>query len=56
VAIEQCTDNAAVQNARKRLMMRLSVPFGHKFVTLGKTAYTQTLFIRRPAAKADACG
>ena len=38
MAIEQGPDYTAVQNARKGLMMRLSVPLGGELVTFGKAA------------------
>src|SRR5436190_8528637 len=53
MAVEQCTDNAAVQHSRKRLVMRLRVKFGNHFVALYKTADVQSLLILRPAAEAD---
>lgn len=54
VTIEQRADDAAIQHTGKCLMMRLGVPLRDNFVTGRKTVHVQTLFIRRPAAEANA--
>jgi len=54
VTIEQRTDDAAVQHAGERLMVRLGVKLCDKLVALGKRAYPQALFILRTAAETDA--
>ena len=56
VAIEQSPDYSAIQHSGKGLVMRLGVPGCDQLVTFGKTPNMQTLFIRRPAAEADARG
>src|SRR5690349_13551397 len=54
VAVEQRTDDAAVEHSRKRLMMRFSVPLGDNLVPLREAVYMQPLLIRRSASEADA--
>lgn len=56
MTIEQSTDDPAIQDAGKRLMMRLSMPFGDKLVAIGKGVYMEPFLIRWPAAEADAVG
>ncbi len=53
MAIKQSSDYTAVQHSRKRLVMRLGIPFGNNFIAIGKTIYVQPFFISRPAAKTD---
>jgi len=52
VAIEQCADDSAVQDAGKSFVLRLRLPFRHDRVALRKTANAQALRVGRPAAPA----
>ena len=49
VAIYERADDAAVQHARVRLVMRLRSPLAYHFVAARKTSYAQTEFVGRPA-------
>ena len=54
VAIEERSDNAAIEHAGEGLMMRLGMPCGDNLVTIRKAVDTQAFLIGRAAAKADA--
>ncbi len=56
VAVEKGSDNAAVEYAGKRLMMRLSVKLRDILIALGKAPNVQPLLIRRPTSEADTLG
>src|SRR6267143_5577368 len=49
MTVEQRANDAPVQNARKRFVLRLRLPFGDDFAVFGKTADPQAFVIRRPA-------
>jgi len=52
MTIEQRADDSAVQNAGKRFVLRLRLPFRDDFAVPGKTADAQTLGIRRTTTPA----
>ncbi len=54
VAIEERTDDAAIQHSGGCLVMWLRVPLSYNLVALGEAANMQPFRIRRPTAKADA--
>ena len=56
VAIEQCSDDAAVQHSRKRLMFGARVPDSNYLVAFGIAIDVQPFLICGPAAEADALG
>src|SRR6266567_5544769 len=52
MTVQQCADDAAIQNSGKRLVFLLRLPFCNDFAVLRKTANTQSFGIRRPAPPA----
>ena len=52
VAIQECPDDAAVEHARKSLMVLFRLPFANRFVAAHKAPDPQALLVRRPAAEA----
>ena len=49
MTVEQRADDAAIQHAGKRFVLRLRLPFGNDFAVFGKAADAQTVRIRRAA-------
>ena len=49
VTVEQRADDAAIQHAGKRFVLRLRLPFGNDFAVFSKAADAQTVRIRRAA-------
>src|SRR5438309_3977181 len=49
MTVEQRADDAAIQHAGKRFVLRLRLPFGNDFAVFGKAADPQTFAIRRAA-------
>lgn len=56
VTIEERADDASVQHPRKSLVMRLGIPFRDELIALGKASNSESLFIGRAAAEANAAG
>jgi len=56
VAIEQCSDDAAVQHPRECLVMRLGVKLCDILIAVNKASDPQSLLIGRSAAEANALG
>jgi hypothetical protein len=54
MTVEQRPDDPAVEHARERLVVRLSVPFGDHLLPGGVAVYMQPLLVSRAAAEADA--
>jgi len=53
MAVEKGPDDAPVQRARIRLMMRLRLPFGDDLIAAHEAKDMQPFGVRRPATKAS---
>jgi hypothetical protein len=49
MTVEQRADDSAIQNAWKRFVLRLRLPFSNDFAVFGEATDPQTFSIRRPA-------
>lgn len=52
MAVEQSADDAAAQHPGKRLLVRFRLEVGYHFITVGKAANVQALFVRGTATEA----
>ena len=53
MAIEQRSDNAAIEHSRESLVLRFRVELADELFALWKTVYPQAFFVRRAAAETN---
>ena len=56
MAIQQRADNSSIQDAGKRFVFLLRLPFRHQFIALREAANAQSVRIGRPATPAGIFG